>query len=223
MAHIRPLATSDEKDLIHVFKATAGNDLQKGGDTILTIASYIWCRPYHLLGPGSSFVLDDGTGRVVGYIFSVPNTTAFVTWYNSIYLPYCHAHGIEPPEMKDGKPPSWSEDLAGALRALVYAPEEMLHRNHPHLLEQYPAHLHIDVLPEFQRRGWGKKLMETLVSKLQEQNVKGVHLVMAGDNVAAGKFYEAVDFERYGEVVDGGKSGEKGRDEGGGVWYARKL
>ena len=65
--------------------------------------------------------------------------------------------------------------------------------------------------------------MEALVTKLRGQSVRGVHLVMAGDNVAAGKFYEAVGFERFGEVVDGGKSGEQGRDEGGGVWYVRKL
>jgi GNAT superfamily N-acetyltransferase len=223
MARIRPLASSDELDLIYVFKATAGNDLQKGGDAVLEIASYIWCRPYHLLAPGTSFVLDNGTGRVTGYILSVPDTTAFVTWYRSTYLPYCHAYGIDPPEMKDGKPPSWSEDLAGALRALVYSPEEMLHREYPHLLEQYPAHLHIDILPEYQRQGWGKKLMEELVSRLREQGVRGVHLVMAGDNVAAGRFYEAVGFETFDEVVDGGKSGDKGRDAGGGVWYVKKL
>jgi len=56
--------------------------------------------------------------------------------------------------------------------------------------------------------------METLISKLRGQDVEGVHLVMAGDNVVAGKFYEAVGFERFGEVLDGGRSQERGRDVG---------
>jgi len=146
-----------------------------------------------------------------------------VSWYKTNYLPYCHTQGIDPPERKDGKPPSWSGDLDGALRALVYNPDEMLHRDHPKLVQEYPAHLHIDILPECQRQGWGRKLMDVLVEELKGRGAKGVHLGMAGDNVAAGRFYETLGFERFGEVMDGGKSGEVGREEGGGIVYVRKL
>lgn len=219
MAHIRPLALSDKEPLLHIFRSTAHADLKKGGDKILNIASYIWCRPYHLLAPGTSFVIDDGTGRAIGYILSVADTAAFVAWYRTTYLPYCNTQGIDPP---DGTP-SWNENLAGALKALVYKPEEMLHRRNPKLLEEYPAHLHVDILPECQRQGWGRKLMDVLVEELRRRGVRGVHLGMAGSNVAAGRFYEALGFERFGEVMDGGKSGEVGREEGGGIVYVRKL
>jgi len=220
MAYIRPLSPSDKEPLLHIFRETAHADLKAGGDQILNIASYIWCRPYHLLAPGTSFVIDDGTGRAIGYILSVVDTAAFVSWYKTTYLPYCHTQGMDPPE---GQPPSWGEDLAGALRALVWNPDEMLHKENPRLLEEYPAHLHIDILSECQRQGWGRKLMDVLVEELKGRGVKGVHLGMAGDNAAAGKFYEALGLERFGEVMDGGKSGEVGREEGGGIVYVRKL
>ena len=153
----------------------------------------------------------------------MPDTASFVSWYKTTYLPYCRAQGIEPPKLKDGAPPSWSGDLDAALRALVYRPEDMLRLANPRLLEGYPAHLHVDILPEWQGRGWGRKLMDVLVEELRGRGVRGVHLGMAGDNVAAGRFYEAIGFERFGEVMDGGKSGEIGRDEGGGIVYVMRL
>jgi GNAT superfamily N-acetyltransferase len=159
----------------------------------------------------------------VGYILSVADTSAFVSWWRTTYLPYCRDQGLEPPDLKNGKPPSWDEDLDGALRTLLYDPEDMLHRDHPKLLEDYPAHLHVDILPDWQGRGWGRRLMETLAGTLCGQGVRGVHLSMAGDNAAAGKFYEKMGFQRFGEVMDGGKSGEVGKEIGASIVYCRRL
>lgn len=223
MSHIRPLAAFDEPALLHIFQQTAHADLQAGGASTLHIAAHIWCIPYLLYTDSTCFVIDDGTGTAVGYILSVADTAAFVSWWRTTYLNYCHAQGIKPPVLKDGKPPSWNEDLDGALRASLYDPDEMLQRAHPALLEQYPAHLHVDILHEWQGKGWGRKLMDILIEKLREQEVKGVHLSMAGDNDAAGRFYEKVGLERLGEVMDGGKSGEVGREEGGSIVYSRRL
>lgn len=54
-------------------------------------------------------------------------------------------------------------------------------------------------------------------------------LGMAGDNDDAYAFYKKLDFSRFDEVMDGGKSGEKGRtagsggDDAGAVWLVKKL
>ena len=39
--------------------------------------------------------------------------------------------------------------------------------------EDYPAHLHIDLLPEVQGQGWGRLLIATLVDALRERGVAG--------------------------------------------------
>jgi len=114
--------------------------------------------------------------------------------------------------------------VAAALLGRLHAPDEaLLHSSSPKLLEEYPAHLHVDILPEYQRQGWGTKLMDALVERLREERVQGIHLIKAGDNVGSEMFYGSVGFRRYGEVMDGGVSGEKGRKEGGGVCMVQKI
>ena len=77
----------------------------------------------------------------------------------------------------------------------------------PGLWERYPGHLHIDILKDYQGHGYGRKLMDAFLHRLAKSGCSGVHLGMAASNEGAAKFYEALGFERYPEVLDGGKSG----------------
>lgn len=63
----------------------------------------------------------------------------------------------------------------------------------------YTAHLHIDVLEEYQNRGIGSELIETLMKKLREMNVEGARLICSDRNKGACAFYEKHGFE----VIDG--------------------
>jgi ribosomal protein S18 acetylase RimI-like enzyme len=45
------------------------------------------------------------------------------------------------------------------------------------LFEQYPAHLHINFLPECRGMGLGSKLVEYYIQVLIKKNIKGLHLV----------------------------------------------
>jgi ribosomal protein S18 acetylase RimI-like enzyme len=58
----------------------------------------------------------------------------------------------------------------------------------------YPAHLHIDLLPEYQRSGHGRSLMTTLLTALATANVPAVHLTMLTSNTKAQAFYNRLDF-----------------------------
>lgn len=80
----------------------------------------------------------------------------------------------------------------------------------PGMLQKYPAHLHIDILPEFQGQGWGRKLIEAWCEKINGEGAKGVHLDMVKDNVGARRFYEKLGFGVCEQVLDGGASGETG-------------
>lgn len=60
--------------------------------------------------------------------------------------------------------------------------------------KDYPAHLHIDVLPEYQGMHIGKELMNTLFNHLKDQNVSGLMLSVSRDNKGAIFFHEKCGF-----------------------------
>ena len=120
-------------------------------------------------------------------------------------------------------PAVWNEDLPGALRHILFSPEGILHRDFPELLQKYPGHLHIDLLPAYQKKGYGRQLMHKFCEKVHQAGGNGVHLIMAGDNVGAERFYGRVGFGRFPEILDGGSSGEKGRDLNRSMWLVKAL
>ena len=63
------------------------------------------------------------------------------------------------------------------------------------LLEQYPAHLHIDLLPRVQGQGWGRELMQTFWQHLRDQRVTGVHLGVSAKNMGGIAFYQKLGFK----------------------------
>ena len=60
--------------------------------------------------------------------------------------------------------------------------------------EDYPAHFHVDILPEYQRMGMGGKLIDTLCDHLKQKGVKGMCLTCGPRNEKAMKFYEKYNF-----------------------------
>lgn len=62
------------------------------------------------------------------------------------------------------------------------------------LVERYPAHLHIDLLPRVQGGGNGRRLIEALLDELQQAGSTGVHLGVAARNARAIGFYEHLGF-----------------------------
>jgi ribosomal protein S18 acetylase RimI-like enzyme len=66
-------------------------------------------------------------------------------------------------------------------------------------LEEYPAHLHIDLLPRVQGQGMGRKLIEMFTGKLREMGIPALHLEVGKANPGAIKFYERTGFNRIKE------------------------
>jgi len=139
----------------------------------------IFVRPYVVLEPSLAFVVDDGA--VGGYIVGTADTRAFVQRFTSDWLPafaamYAHT---EPVVSKD--------DL---IRHLGHWPERMLIAE----IDDYPAHLHIDLLPRLQGQGLGRQLIDTLTGALRERGVPGLHLSMDAANTGARAFYDRLGF-----------------------------
>jgi ribosomal protein S18 acetylase RimI-like enzyme len=60
---------------------------------------------------------------------------------------------------------------------------------------EYPAHLHMNLLPEWQRRGIGGRLMDAFIDRMRARGVPGVFLETTDRNLKALPFYRARGFE----------------------------
>ena len=73
----------------------------------------------------------------------------------------------------------------------------------------YPAHLHINILEDYQGKGYGTELMNTLLLKLKEKGIKGVMLLAAEGNAGAVKFYKRNGFKTFVTAPGGVAMGRK--------------
>ncbi|CAK7241643.1 MAG: hypothetical protein STHCBS139747_003109 [Sporothrix thermara] len=67
MAFIRPYTFADWDNTATICRATLPPSLQHS-EPAIRLAPYLWTHQYTLLNPQNCFVLDDGTGRAVGYV-----------------------------------------------------------------------------------------------------------------------------------------------------------
>lgn len=181
MTRIRPACPADAAALRHICLLTgdAGQDASPRFQDPSLLGD-IFAVPYLRFEPSFAFVAEDGDG-VAGYILGAPDTAAFrarleADWWPALRL----RHPLPPPD------PEGTFDLAHHfLRTFVHAPAGPLEP----CLQDFPAHLHIDLLPRLQGQGLGRRLMDTLLARFREAGVKGVHWGVDGRNQAALAFY----------------------------------
>ena len=61
--------------------------------------------------------------------------------------------------------------------------------------KEFPAHLHINILPEFQGLGLGSMLLDVLKKHLIEIGCPGIYLGVGWENTGAIQFYEKTGFK----------------------------
>ncbi|GHF53484.1 GNAT family N-acetyltransferase [Streptomyces griseosporeus] len=180
---VRPYHRRDRDGVADVCVRTADN----GGDSRhlypdQQLMPTLFAAPYCHFEPELAFVLDDGRGGVGGYILGTADTERFVRDWRDRWLPLV-ADRYPAPERPPRTP---TEEMI----ALLHRPERMILPE----LQPYPAHLHIDLLPEWQRRGYGRRLMHTFLTALHARGVPAVHLGMVTANTAARAFYDRLGF-----------------------------
>ena len=181
-AVIRPYRPSDHAAVYDVCVRTAdvGGDA-RGKYHSDDLMPDLFAGPYLFLEPAFAFVLDDGQ-RAVGYVIGTPDTAAFARAYRARWMPHLAGRYQVPPD-----PPTSQEE---AMIALHYQPERLVVPG----LEEYPAHLHIDLLPPWQGRGFGRRMMTAFLSGLRAAGATRVHLGMSPANTAARAFYDRLGF-----------------------------
>jgi ribosomal protein S18 acetylase RimI-like enzyme len=184
MARIRPFAPGDEAALADICVRTG----DRGGDArgILSddrLWGLVFALPYAARHPDLAFVVETDDGRVAGYVVCAPDTAAFEDWFHDEWWP-AHAEGHPRPVSEESR-----ED-----GVLLYAYGR--HGGAEPFGDTHPAHLHIDLLPELQGQGWGRRLVDTLVAALRARGVTGLHLVASAENTGALAFYDRLGFAR---------------------------
>lgn len=178
MSVIRPYRPSDRAAIydICVRTADAGTDAT-GILSDDTLWGDLFAVPYVDRHPDLAWVVESEDGRTIGYIVATDDTDAFYTWFRDEWWPAFHERYPRPAEVVT------RED-----RMIEYgytrAPGSDANT------ADYPAHLHIDLLPETQGQGLGRTLIETLFAELARRGVRGLHLGMDPDNTGAAAFYE---------------------------------
>lgn len=193
MSVIRPYRASDRAALYDVCVKTADAGADATG--ILSddaLWGELFAVPYAERHPDLAWVVESDDRRTIGYIVATDDTDAFYTWFRDEWWPRFSERYPRPAEVVT------REDRMieyGYTRAPGLDPNTA----------QYPAHLHIDLLPETQGQGLGRRLIEALFAELRTRGVAGLHLGMDPANTGAGMFYERLGMIEL-PTPPGGKS-----------------
>ena len=143
----------------------------------------VFVGPYLAFEPELSLVLEDDAG-ICGYALGALDSRAFYGRYEARWRPALCARYADPA----GDSGEWT-------------PVQHVHHTYhhpdyfcPEPYDEYPSHLHIDLLPRAQRRGYGRRLLEQNMSTLRRLGSPGVHLGVSERNVRARRFYEHLGF-----------------------------
>lgn len=129
----------------------------------------VYCRYYIEHEPENCFVAVDGADEPKGYILCAER---YDVWKQVFFESY--VDGSQNPAV-----PMMAQGTMSAMQP--YA-------------QEYPAHLHIDLLPECQGQGVGTKLVEMLTGHLRRRGAAGLMLNVANDNERAIRFYGKCGF-----------------------------
>ncbi len=175
---VRAATLADAERLAHICLVTgaAGSDATGLFSNDATLAD-VYATPY-VRGPGCFALVWDADGEATGYVVGTTDTVAFQQWFVDDWWPQRAA--LHPPRTAGD---AWLLPSASDPRRMLV----------PQVAE-YPAHLHIDLLPSQQRKGAGRQLIDAAVAHVRDSGVAGVHLVAERVNHAAQAFYPRVGF-----------------------------
>lgn len=181
-AKIRKYQPGDEQALYEICLQTGDSGADASGlyrDPRLLGEVYV--GPYLRFAPAHALVATDDEG-VAGYVLGAPNTVSFEAECERSWWPGLRARyplSSHPSDTPDGR-----------IVRLIHKPP----RASLDVVERYPAHLHIDLLPRIQGQGDGRRLLTALLDSLASVGAGGVHLGVGLTNQNAIGFYHRMGF-----------------------------
>jgi ribosomal protein S18 acetylase RimI-like enzyme len=178
---------SDDHDAIYEICLRTGASGEDASGLLRdgSLLGHVYAGAYLALAPELAFVVEDDEG-VGGYILGAADTGAFEerlerAWWPDLRRRY----------------PTWRTDAEATLDDLLTS---QMHTPVPapaDVVEAFPSHLHIDLLPRLQGQGWGRRLVDILGDRLRTVGSPGVHLGVATGNTRAHAFYRRVGFNEF--------------------------
>lgn len=132
-----------------------------------------YCDYYIEREPENCFVAANERDEAVGYVICTEDYDRFRPVFLADYLP----------RISESEP---SHRRSAALSTVLQEKYKA----------EYPAHLHIDLLPDYQRRGAGSRLIDALRAHLKRKGVPGVMLTVGSSNLVGQSFYQKYGFTR---------------------------
>lgn len=170
MDAIRPYQAKDKERVRQICLKNA--DCQYSPDDTKKYILLMYCDYYIEQEPDNCFVAVDANDNAVGYIICAENYEKYAKTFRELYLP--QADRI-------------------SLKRFVDARLDLL--SHSMFKNAYPAHFHIDIDEDYQRRGIGSLLITALKLQLKKKKLNGMMLVCGADNQQAINFYEKNGFK----------------------------
>ncbi|MBJ3785325.1 GNAT family N-acetyltransferase [Devosia sediminis] len=181
MLTLRPYAPADLDALYRICLET-GN---AGADATPLhndpqLVGHIYSAPYGVLEPDNVFVAEDHEG-VAGYVVGTHDTRAFDArlereWWPALRARYAEAEGLTPADQ-------------GRLEA-IRAPGS----NPAALVDAYPAHIHMNLLPRLRGQRVGSRLLDLWIDQARTSGVKGIHLGASDTNAGGIAFWTRSGF-----------------------------
>lgn len=182
---IRNYAPADEPACYEICLKTGDNGAD--GTHLFTdprVLGHIFVGPYLEYDPELALVLEDNKG-VCGYCVGTLDTTKFYDRFLNEWLPALRPTHDKP----TGNEADWTEDQK--LHHYIHHPQAYF----PEAFKPWPSHLHIDMLPRAQGKGFGKRMMRILESRLDDLGSPGIHLGVSSVNDNALAFYQSLGYK----------------------------
>ncbi|KRF03697.1 hypothetical protein ASG89_02755 [Paenibacillus sp. Soil766] len=189
---LRKSKATDENDIVKIILACHWGKSPVADHEMLALR---WIRQFLVTEPQNCYVLEHPTStKVVGYITCASDTNAYENEFEKTYLP----------------------KLKERFEVLTKQSFEYLEENRRLLffrrnldigldVTDYPAHLHINILPEYQRSGYGGLLLSAYEENLRSRGVHGYHLATGANNTKGILFYNKHSLELLHTVYKDGK------------------
>lgn len=175
MANVRAYEQRDKEDVKRICIETSGLPTKEEKDRKFLF--YTYNDYYTEFEPESCFVLTDENDVAQGYVLCAKNYDEYVENMEKFYIPRIlqlgHSYNFK----------------------VKY--EMFLHGLYK---KKYPAHLHIDISPNFQGKGGGTALVTALKDHLKQSGVKGIMLSAGEGNKKAIAFYKKNGFKTVNSI-----------------------
>jgi len=185
MVNVRPLRPSDIDALYAISLATG----LAGGDASSLyrdpkLMGHIYSAPYASLQPDLGLVAEDEAG-VAGFVVGTADTSAWERRLEREWWPLLRRQYPAPDETRMAE---WSHDQRRAF---------MIHHPKPipaAIVQSYPSHLHMNLLPRLQGRGTGSRLFAAWLAIAATRGIGPLHVGVNRENARAVSFWRRLGF-----------------------------